>query len=88
MNGYVMQKQQNRFPEYLKKYFWDCDFAELSFNKYPFFITERILNYGNETSVKWLLEQVDIPYIVQVVVKSRKIDKKTKNFWKIKLGEN
>jgi hypothetical protein len=83
-----MTSKKMYLPEDFKKYFWDCDFSKLSFKKYKFFITERILNLGNEKSLKWLLKQVDKSFIKEIVNKSRNLDKKTKNFWKIILNEN
>jgi hypothetical protein len=75
-------------PEELKKYFWDCEFEKLSFSKYKFFVTERILNYGNEISLKWLLGQTNQSFIAEVIKKSKNLNKKTRNYWKIILDEN
>lgn len=75
-------------PEMLKKYFWDCDFKELNMDKYAFFITERILNFGDMTSLKWLIDRTDKAFLKQVVEKSRNLDKKTRNYWKIMLYDN
>ncbi len=49
----------HNMPENLKKYFLDCDFSDLSMDRYAFFITERILNYGDMASIKWLLAATD-----------------------------
>lgn len=72
-------------PPELKKYFWDCDFADLSFERHAVFITERILNFGNLATVKWLMGIVDQAFLRQVVTHSRNLDPKTRNFWKIML---
>jgi hypothetical protein len=77
---------ENGIPNNFKSYFWDCDFTELTLDKYAFFITERILNFGNMESIHWLLENVDEETLRNVVKKSRNLDKKTKNFWEIKLN--
>ena len=74
-------------PSKLKKYFWDCDFEELTLEKYPFFIAERILNLGDEYSVKWLLKNVSKEQLKNVVDNSRNLTKKTKNYWRIMLYE-
>jgi hypothetical protein len=42
-------------PDELRVYFWDCDFDELIWKKYSFFITERLLNFGNIKAIKWLM---------------------------------
>jgi|APSaa5957512622_1039677.scaffolds.fasta_scaffold177729_1 hypothetical protein len=72
-------------PETLKKYFWDCDFKDLAMDKYAFFITERILNFGNMDSLNWLLDRIDRDFLKEVVKKSRNLDKKTRNFWELML---
>jgi len=77
-----MNKQ---LPQDLKKYFWDCDFNELSMDKFAFFISERILNFGNFDSVNWLLKQIDREFLIEVIKNSRNLNKKTRNYWKIKL---
>lgn len=70
-------------PEDIKKYFWDCDFNKLSWEGYSFFITERILNFGNMDDIKWLLGVTDRDFIKKVVTESRNLNKKTSNFWRV-----
>ncbi len=77
----------NALPEKLRKYFWDCDFDELNMDKYSFFIAERILNLGDDYSIKWLLKNLSKERLKGVVEKSRNLDKKTKNYWRIMLYE-
>jgi hypothetical protein len=72
-------------PQTLKKYFWDCDFKDLSMDKYAFFIAERILNFGNMDSLKWLLDRIDRDFLKEVVKKSRNLDNKTRNYWEMML---
>jgi hypothetical protein len=76
----------NKLPEQYKKYFWDCDFNEINMEKYQFFITERLLNYGNEQTLKWLLARINKIDLENVVKKSRNLDKKTRNYWTILLS--
>ncbi|HHC24329.1 MAG TPA: hypothetical protein ENK58_02775 [Desulfobacterales bacterium] len=75
-------------PETLRKYFWDCDFKDISMDKYAFFIAERILNFGDMASLKWLLSGTDKSFLSEVIGKSRNLDKKTRNYWKIILHGN
>lgn len=67
--------------EDLKIYFWDCDFTELSIEKYPKFIIERILNYGKENEIEWLRSKVDAEFFKNVALTSRRLDRKTANYW-------
>ncbi|MFN3527936.1 MAG: DUF6922 domain-containing protein [Candidatus Altarchaeaceae archaeon] len=80
-----MKHQKSNLPEEFRKYFWDCEFEELSLEKYPKFIIERILQFGNINDIKWLLSKVNRDLFFEVATTSRRLDDKTKNFWKIYL---
>ena len=81
-----LENNSNTIPTRFKKYFWDCDFEDLSMQKNAFFIIERILNFGDVDSVKWILSNTDRKMLVEVVERSRNLNKKTKNYWRIMLG--
>ncbi|MFH1654846.1 MAG: hypothetical protein ABIE74_12450 [Pseudomonadota bacterium] len=74
-------KKNIKLPKSFAKYFWDCEFKDLQFEKYKFFIIERILNFGDVKAVRWLLENTGVRSIKIVVRRSREIDERTKNFW-------
>ncbi len=74
-------------PESLKKYFWDCDFNHLSMKNYAFFICERILNYGDIPSLHWLFTQIDRTFLSEVIINSKNLNDKTKNYWNLILYE-
>jgi len=75
-------------PEEFRKYFWDVDYDDLSLEKYPKFIAERILNYGDLDAIKWLQAVLDREFIRSVILNSRNLNPKTKNYWKLMLGES
>ena len=75
-------------PEEFRKYFWDVDYDDLSLEKYPKFIAERILNFGDLDAVKWLQSVLDRDFIRSVIINSRNLNPKTKNYWKLMLGES
>jgi hypothetical protein len=72
-------------PEDFKRYFWDVAFDDLSFEKYPRFIAERLLNYGDLNGIRWLLAHADTAFIRTLVDSSRNLNAKTKNYWQIML---
>jgi hypothetical protein len=74
-------------PNEFRKYFWDVAFDELSFKKYPRFISERILNYGDLDSIKWLLSATGKQFIRSIVESSRNLNAKTRNYWQILLAD-
>lgn len=73
-------------PEEFRKYFWDVAFDDLSLEKYPRFIAERILNYGDLKGIKWLLAVIDKDFIRSVIMSSRNLNPKTKNYWQLMLS--
>ena len=80
---FYMKKME--LPEMLRKYFWDCSFEDLRLAQYPIFISERILNLGDMDSLRWLLSKIDKEFLIDLVNKSRNLNKKTKNYWKLML---
>ena len=78
----------NRLPDALRKYFWDCNFDDLSMERYPVFIVERVLNFGDMVSVKWLLANTERGFLKKLVENSRNINKKTRNYWTIMLRDD
>ena len=75
-----------KLPKHYRKYFWDCQFEELTLEKYAFFVVERLLTYGNVGTTKWLLDRIDSKSLKSIVSKSRNLDNKTKNYWELMLG--
>jgi len=75
-------RNQHKLPESFKKYFWDCKFDDLSVKKYPKFILERVLNFGSLQDIEWIKFQVGDEYFRKIATQSRRLDKKTLNYWK------
>ena len=81
-----MQKKANtktKLPEEFHKYFWDCDFSKLTFDKYTRFISERLLNYGDLNSVNWLLSHIKTDFLKNLVKTSKNLNNKTRNYWNL-----
>ena len=72
-------------PKDFEKYFWDVDFAKLSFKKYSFYVLERVMKLGDLNALRWLLK-IPRKKILEVVEKSRELDKKTRNYWRVIYG--
>lgn len=73
-------------PEYIKVVLWDVDTKELDLKKHWFFIIERIMVYGNENDVRWMLATFSKEQLIEVVKNSRNLDRKTANFWALWFG--
>jgi hypothetical protein len=76
-----------RLPKEFQRYFWDVAFEELTIEKYPRFIAERLLNYGDLNGIRWLLSLTDRKFIRTLVNDSRNLNPKTRNYWQIILAE-
>ena len=68
-------------PEELKPFFWDTD--DVNPIKHKFAIIERLMKFGTHREIKWMLGNYTQDDIIEVVKKSRSIDKITANFWMI-----
>ncbi len=87
INMLLQKKDNKQLPKEFQKYFWDVSFDELSFDKYPRFIAERLLNYGDLYSIKWLLSVTDKQFIKSLTESSENLNAKTKNYWQIMLSD-
>lgn len=61
--------------------FWDIDKKNLRLPEHLFFLVERILEYGDIKSVKWLFSHIRKEEIIEVLKKSKNLTRKTANFW-------
>ena len=70
-------------PIFLQKYFWDVDFSKINKITHTQFIIERILEYGDLKSIKWMNNNYDLDKIKEVTINSKNISKKSANYWQI-----
>ena len=73
--------EKDFLPVECYRYFWDADPSTLSVTQNPFFIIERLLEFGNEAAVHWLLHQYSKEDIRNVVKNSRRLSAQSANFW-------
>ncbi len=69
-----------------KQLFWDVDFKELDFKKYPNFIIARILEYGDEKAINWMFDHFQIDQIKETLLTKRGISCKSANYWALILN--
>jgi hypothetical protein len=81
------KEHNNNLPQDFHRYFWDVSFEELTLEKYPRYIAERILNYGDLHAVKWLLSWIDKKFLRTIIESSRNLNSKTRNYWQILLTD-
>jgi len=68
-------------PEFAHRYFWDIDPAKLDVGEYPRYVIERLLEYGDLPSVRWMERRFSREEIVEVLKSSRALSRKSANFW-------
>lgn len=69
--------------ESLRGFFWDTDVTCLDAKKNMRFIIERLLVYGTQKEIQWLLTHYTNSQIIEVVKISKSIDKKTAHYWSL-----
>ncbi len=73
-------------PGFLQSCFWDVDFDKLNPQKHPYFVIERILEYGNKKDVDWLAKNFPKDTIKKTIISSRFLSSKSANFWALVLN--
>ncbi len=61
--------------------FWDIDIQSLDIQGNRNFIIQRLLEKGNNETLKWVFKNYSIPTIKFVVQNSPNLSEKTRNFW-------
>jgi hypothetical protein len=54
-----MNEKTKNLPDFLKRFFWDYDFLELTLTSDSDLITSRLLQAGDWRSICWLREQME-----------------------------
>lgn len=73
---------QRGLPPTVAALFWDVDPAGLDPERYPRYVIERVLEYGDEDAVRWLRSEYADEAIIDVVCTSRRLSAKTVAFWR------
>lgn len=73
-------------PKFFKKYFWDVDFSKINLKDSESFVAERLLEYGDEKALSWLLKNVKEKTIKKILLEERALSSKSANFWAIYFG--
>lgn len=75
----------NDLPQNVLKFFWGDSLNELSWEKHKEYITKTLLEKGDKDALSWLFERTDKDYLKKIV-KEKRLDKKSENFWNIYLS--
>jgi len=72
-------------PQNVLKFFWGDNLDELSWEKHKEYITKTLLEKGDKVALSWLFERTNRTYLKKIV-KEKRLDKKSANFWNIYLS--
>lgn len=61
--------------------FWDVDPKTIDPEKNARYVIERILDFGDETEVRWVVRQYQLSLIRDVINKSRVLHDKSRALW-------
>ena len=71
----------------LQPFFWETDLSKISIERNKQHIIERILEFGDRDAVQWLFSKFSLSEIKTTLEISKRISKKSKNFWLIFLED-
>ena len=70
----------------LRSLFWDTDVASLDLQQNKQYIIERVLELGDDEAVNWLFSAYPRGEIKKVLAGSKRISRKSSNYWSLVLG--
>jgi len=73
-------------PTEAQRFFRDTDSAHLDVDEYPDYVLERLLEYGDLPSVRWMLQRVPREEIIAILRTSRRLSSLSANFWALYFG--
>lgn len=77
-----------QLPLYTHRFFWDIDPTGLNVDDYRGYVIERLLEYGDPPSVRWMLASFPRETIISVLQASRRLSALSANFWALYFDVN
>jgi hypothetical protein len=87
----VMQRLHDRnevkaVPPRFRVLFWDTSLEKIHMKRNARYIIERVLELGDMDAIEWLQKVFPTRHIIDVLVMSRQLTEKSRNFWLIWFG--
>jgi hypothetical protein len=83
MKRKLVEKPKTRLPRFAQRYFWDIDARQLDVDKHSTYVIERLLEWGDPPTARWLLKNYSRRKIVGVLKKTRALSRMSANFWAV-----
>ena len=80
------QKTDNSLPEALRPFFWDVEFEKLFIKESAYFVISRLMEHGDDEALRFLLQNYDTEELTPVLLTSRSLSSRSRNFWRILLN--
>jgi len=77
---------QGGLPSHLQPVFWDTTLDDIDPDVHEAFVIERVLEYGDAESIRWLWQRYGRQAIRDVVQTSRRLSARTLSLWSRHLG--
>ncbi|MBU2577653.1 hypothetical protein KKA69_02365 [Patescibacteria group bacterium] len=77
----MKQEKNTKLPEFLRSYFWDVEFEELKTKTHTSLVIKRVLDRGNLSDIRWLVETYEKAAIEKVIIETKDLARPTGNFW-------
>lgn len=74
-----------QMPDEARKYFWGDDLGDLNWQDHKNYITQTLLEKGDEKAIKWLFSKIDRGSLAKILPQI-KLSEKSYNFWNIYLS--
>lgn len=69
----------------IRRLFWDRPLTSRDFGRYPVWVTERVLDYGNLDDVRVLRETLGRERFMKTVAQASRVSPKTRALWELVL---
>ncbi|MBI4050410.1 MAG: hypothetical protein HY396_00320 [Candidatus Doudnabacteria bacterium] len=75
------RSKKKKVIRFRRSLFWDVDPKTIDPKKHARYVIERILDFGNDSDVKWMWGYYPVSLIRDVVLNSRGLNKQTRALW-------
>ena len=72
-------------PESLRPFFWDVDFEELCVDDSSYFIISRLMEFGDEVALQFLMRTYSWEDFRRTIKTSRSLSRRSRIFWALLL---
>ncbi len=73
-------------PQHVRPLFWEIEVDEFDPISYPRYTIGRVLEWGDERAYAWLKEIFAEAEIKDVVLRERRLTRRSANFWSLVYG--